>query len=129
MKLAALALLALTACASVPVDDTPDIVKKTRRCLESEGGCLVVQVENRNYSDVGVYLHGGRIATVNGFGQGTLFISRSDLDGDGCVYFLLRLFAGTTFQTSRECPQGDEYLRLAISSLLSTTNLSRVVIR
>lgn len=128
MKLAALALLALAACATVRDPDyngAPDasfIGEKARQCLQT-GPCIVLQVDNANYSDAVLYVNSARFEFAVGMKRSTFFVPRSRLDGAGCLSMRVRLIAGASITTTKECPQEGESLQLSINPLFSTTNL------
>jgi hypothetical protein len=129
MKYILPALLALSvACASVQNDPGDSrTMRDARQCLKA-GPCIVMQVDNGNFADAVVYVNSGRIGFVSGMSKAQIYIPRVRLDASGCITVGVRLIAGATMTTSRECPLDNEYLRLDISPLFSTTNLSRVIV-
>lgn len=104
---------ALIACATVPAPSF----------MGCNDDCVVLNVDNGALQDASLYLNGGRFGYVNGQQKATLMVPRSRLDGGGCLSIYVRLLAGRTFQSTRECIVGNGHFSLTISPLLSTSSL------
>lgn len=102
----------LVGCASAGIGGPGErAIRDAEMCLRS-GPCLVMQVYNRNTTDARLYLNGSRLAFVNGLSEGPVFIPRWRLDNAGCAVIQVRLMAGPSVLTSRECPR--EGMRLVL---------------
>lgn len=102
--LAFLAGLIMAGCASVPREP----------CLDR---CWVMQARNDNYYEARVYVNGARVATLPSLmGKSVgIPITRSMLDGAGCLVVYVRLYPDSkTASSERECPNDRSRLELSI---------------
>ena len=109
--------LTAAGCASAP--QAPSF----RGCnLEDE--CVILQVENSQLSDAVIYLSGGRFGFAPGLEHTTFAIPRYRLDGNRCMAIRVRLIAGESYYSGKECVTVGGHYELMISPLLSTSSLT-----
>jgi hypothetical protein len=111
----------LGACASLPRDTEYDGAvggaagpSEPARCTDI---CWVMTARNDNYYEARAYINGRRIATLPGLMAKPVAIpiSRSMLDGAGCMVVTVQLYPDTKRANStRECPVPGSRLQLAV---------------
>lgn len=111
----------LGGCASLPRDTEYDGAvggavgpSEPARCTDI---CWVMTARNDNYYEARAYINGRRIATLPGLMANPVAIpiSRSMLDGAGCMVVFVQLYPDTKRASStRECPVPGSRLQLAV---------------
>lgn len=106
------------ACASIPHDpnfegEPAGAIAEPPRCVEF---CWIMTARNHNYSAARVYINGRRVATLGGMTSKDVGIpiTRSMLDGTGCMTVFVKLLPDTKSSSSTACPAPGARLDLAI---------------
>ena len=112
----------LGGCASLPHDPEYDGVmggavgpSGPASCTD---GCWVMTARNSNYYEARAYVNGHRVATLPGLMANVVRIpiSRTMLDGAGCMVVMVKLYPDTkTAYSSNECPVPGSRLELDVA--------------
>jgi hypothetical protein len=111
----------LGACVSVPraqsYSSYDEATKQVDAAPECTDICWVMTARNDNYYEARAYVNGTRVATLPGMMAGAVRIpiSRSMLDGAGCIVAFVQLYPDTKkAYSTKECPVRGSRLELAV---------------